>query len=305
VQDTLHGIGAVSIDGGAETNIDFYSINRAGDVLLWTSPVLTAGYHVFKLRVTGTNNPSSTNYYVVPDRVDIVTPASGPTAPTGLQAVAQSNAVVLTWNAVSNAEYYNVYRGTQSGGEQEQPIASPTSATYTDNDVSEGITYYYTVTAVTSSGTSDPSSEVSVAVGTSTLANGTYTITNSAGTFVWDDPAFSGSQGTNVILWPLNGGENQKWIFTQIGSGYYTIQNAYNGLVLDDPGFNPNSGTRLIHWSSTGGNNQHWLLTPSGKGYTITNESSGLVVDASSNTQDTDIIQATANGGSGQVWLIH
>lgn len=68
-----HGIGAVSIDGGTETTIDFYSANKTGDVLLWTSPVLTNGIHTFKLRVTGTHDSSSTGTVIVVDRAEILT----------------------------------------------------------------------------------------------------------------------------------------------------------------------------------------------------------------------------------------
>ncbi len=72
VKDPRHGIGAVSIDGGSETSIDFYSAIRIGDQLMWTSPALPAGDHIFKLRVTGNKDTSSTNTWVVPDRVDIL-----------------------------------------------------------------------------------------------------------------------------------------------------------------------------------------------------------------------------------------
>jgi mannan endo-1,4-beta-mannosidase len=71
VKDTQSGIGAFSIDAGAETNVDLYSATRVGNQLVWTSPVLPAGNHTFKLRVTGTKNASSTNSFVVVDRVDI------------------------------------------------------------------------------------------------------------------------------------------------------------------------------------------------------------------------------------------
>ena len=71
VKDTLSGVGAVSIDAGAETNVDLYSATRVGNQLVWTSPLLPAGNHTFKLRVTGTKNASSGNYFVVADRVDI------------------------------------------------------------------------------------------------------------------------------------------------------------------------------------------------------------------------------------------
>jgi hypothetical protein len=75
VKDPAHGIGAVSIDGGAETDIDFYQATRIGNQLMWASPVLAAGDHVFKLRVTGSKNTNSSNEWVVPDRVDILEPA--------------------------------------------------------------------------------------------------------------------------------------------------------------------------------------------------------------------------------------
>ena len=67
-----HGIGAVSIDGGTETNVDFYSTTKTGEVLLWTSPILPSGTHTFKLRVTGTQNPSSTGTTIAVDGMDIL-----------------------------------------------------------------------------------------------------------------------------------------------------------------------------------------------------------------------------------------
>jgi arabinogalactan endo-1,4-beta-galactosidase len=71
VRDPKHGIGAVSIDGGAETNVNFYAATRAGNQLLWTSPTLANGTHTFRLRVTGTKSSSATDYFVAPDRVDV------------------------------------------------------------------------------------------------------------------------------------------------------------------------------------------------------------------------------------------
>ncbi len=72
VLDSKHGIGAVSIDGGSETMINFYTVNRAGNQLLWTSPTLSAGTHTFKLRVTGNKDSRSSNTYLAVDRVDII-----------------------------------------------------------------------------------------------------------------------------------------------------------------------------------------------------------------------------------------
>jgi hypothetical protein len=74
VRDSKHGLGAVSIDGEAESSVDFYSPTRLGDQLLWTSPVFADGDHVFKLRATGNKNISSTDAWVAPDRLDLFEP---------------------------------------------------------------------------------------------------------------------------------------------------------------------------------------------------------------------------------------
>jgi len=64
-----HGIGAFSLDGGAETQIDFYSATNAGDTLLYSSPVLVAGQHTLKVRVTGNKSSHATWNGINPDRV--------------------------------------------------------------------------------------------------------------------------------------------------------------------------------------------------------------------------------------------
>jgi hypothetical protein len=66
------GIAAVSIDGGPETNVDMYSATDAGDVLVFTSPVLSAGTHTLKVRNTGTHDASSSGTVICIDRVDIL-----------------------------------------------------------------------------------------------------------------------------------------------------------------------------------------------------------------------------------------
>jgi beta-glucanase (GH16 family) len=68
-----HGYGQVSIDGGSAEQIDFYAPAEAGNTLLYTSPILSAGQHTFKLTVMGSQNEASTGGYVNPDRVEITT----------------------------------------------------------------------------------------------------------------------------------------------------------------------------------------------------------------------------------------
>jgi O-glycosyl hydrolase len=78
ITDPGHGIGAVSVDGAAATDVDFYSAARTGDVPLWTSPVLPEGSHTFTLAWTGRKNPASTGTAVTVDRVDFIGQAPPP-----------------------------------------------------------------------------------------------------------------------------------------------------------------------------------------------------------------------------------
>lgn len=78
VTDPGHGIGAVSVDGGTPVDLDFYSANRAGDVALWTSPMLPDGHHTFTLAWTGRKNTASSGTAVTVDRIDFLGEAPVP-----------------------------------------------------------------------------------------------------------------------------------------------------------------------------------------------------------------------------------
>lgn len=92
------------------------------------------------------------------------TPAAAqpPPAPTQLAAAPGDAQVTLTWNASPGALGYNVYRGLTSGGESSTPIISGWKATtYIDSTVSNGVTYFYVVTAVDGGQESADSNEAS------------------------------------------------------------------------------------------------------------------------------------------------
>ncbi|OPX87969.1 hypothetical protein [Pelotomaculum sp. PtaB.Bin117] len=85
-----------------------------------------------------------------------------PPAPTNLSATAGDAQVNLTWDSVSGATYYNVYRAMTSGGPYTNLTPNGVTATaYTDNDVTNGITYYYVVTALIDGKESGNSNEAS------------------------------------------------------------------------------------------------------------------------------------------------
>jgi O-glycosyl hydrolase len=71
VRDSNGGIGDVSVDGGPSTEVDFYAHSRAGNALMWQSPLLPSGSHTITLRVSGTKNPQSSGYLIALDRAEV------------------------------------------------------------------------------------------------------------------------------------------------------------------------------------------------------------------------------------------
>ncbi|AFM43212.1 cell wall-binding protein [Desulfosporosinus acidiphilus SJ4] len=93
-------------------------------------------------------------------------------APTDVMAtVSGSTQINLTWDPVSNATCYYVFRSTSSTGTY-SIVGEPTTTNYTDSGLSSGITYYYKVEALGNSGSSPDSAIVPA---TTTYFNGAIT----------------------------------------------------------------------------------------------------------------------------------
>lgn len=140
------------------------------------------------------------------------------------------------------------------------------------------------------------------------LANGTYRVLNQSSILFWDGSSTSG--GTTVQLGALNTastGTSQLWTFTANSDGTYKIVNNATGLALTDPHSNKASGTPLVQIKSDGDKDERWIVTTLNNGFRITNASSKLAIDATSDTPapGTSIVQATPTANTAQVWVIH
>jgi fibronectin type 3 domain-containing protein len=83
-----------------------------------------------------------------------------PSTPTGVKATVQSSSSIsVSWNSVSGAISYKIYRGlSASYTPSETPV---TSASYTFTGLDSNTTYYFRITAINSNGESSQSSAVS------------------------------------------------------------------------------------------------------------------------------------------------
>jgi len=78
-----------------------------------------------------------------------------PKPPTGITVVPGIGRVFLTWNENKERDLagYHVYRSRKAGGERKRLTDKPLNrTTYSDEKVGQGATYYYSITAVDTSG---------------------------------------------------------------------------------------------------------------------------------------------------------
>ena len=91
----------------------------------------------------------------------VPTASSPPPAPRNVVALAGKGQVGLYWQTVQSVKYYAVYRATTAGGEVAPPLATTLEPWWIDTGLTSGTTYYYQVQAVSDTGGTGTSAEVS------------------------------------------------------------------------------------------------------------------------------------------------
>jgi hypothetical protein len=106
-------------------------------------------------------------------------------APTGLTATPTNSGASLTWNAVTGAIAYAVYRSTGPGGPYTMVYANTLTNSFVDSGLENGRTYYYAVAAQNDLGVGTRSADVSVVP----LAPSAYTVLFVVGTAPVPNPS--------------------------------------------------------------------------------------------------------------------
>lgn len=250
-------------------------VNRKGLAAPWTGKMA--------LRVQSEGGPTGNasgpfdqlGYGTLTFTRDPVAPA---VAPSGLTAWPGAGQVALSWWGVANGTSYNVKRAANSGGPYAtiaQGITDP--LTYTDSP-SPG-TWYYVVSAQTSSGESANSSEA-IAV-TAVQLHTWLTFDETSGTAAADS---SGNNHSGTLLGGVThaAGKSNSAVSLDGSSGYVSLPNDlvadvsdftvaawvfWNGGAAWQRVFDFGSGTgRYLHLSPKGGpdNRVHFAITTNG-----------------------------------------
>ncbi|MEO7719818.1 MAG: cellulase family glycosylhydrolase [Capsulimonas sp.] len=137
------------------------------------------------------------------------------------------------------------------------------------------------------------------------IPNGTYTIVGVQSGKALDDPGWSTTNGTQMDIWAVNGGNNQKWTLTNLGNNVVKLINVFSGQALEVNGWSGSDGGVVDQWTSSGQANQQWVVCPFTPGvYNLKNVNSGKVLEVygASTANGANVDQWTVGEGAHQQW---
>ena len=195
-----------------------YSLLGTTTATSYTNTGAKAGT-TYYYRVKACNDAGLSPYSnIVSGQVKSVTPKpSAPVVKIGNSA--SSGKPMLTWNAVSGATSYKVYRATSQNGTYSL-LGTVTATSYTNTGAKAGTTYYYKVKAVNSAGESAYSNVVSGRATVTTLTMG-----------------HSASSGKPQLTWKaVSGAASYKVYRATTKNGAYSVINTTKALTYTNVG---------------------------------------------------------------------
>ncbi len=115
------------------------------------------------------------------------------------------------------------------------------------------------------------------------------------------------ADGTKIIQWPDNGGDNQRWQLIDAGSGYYKIKNKKSAKLMDVSDGSTANSAQIVQMADNGSDSQLWQRIDAGLGYyKLRNKKSGMLLEVNgySTADGANITQYPDNGGANQQWQI-
>jgi len=195
-----------------------YSLLGTVTATSYTNTGAKAGM-TYYYKVKAVNSVGESAYSnIVSGKVKSVTPK--PAAPVvKIGHSASSGKPMLTWNAVSGATSYKVYRATSQNGTYSL-LGTVTTTSYINTGAKDGVTYYYKVKAVNSAGESAFSNVVSGKTTVTTLTMG-----------------HSASSGKPQLTWKaVSGAASYRVYRATTKNGAYSVINTTKALTYTNTG---------------------------------------------------------------------
>jgi hypothetical protein len=146
---------------------------------------------------SGSPGPTGPTYYyarnIVVQRYAAPVPPGPPSAPTNLDAAFGDAEIALGWDPSPewDVDHYTVYRGTTAGGPYSPLATNLTVCACTDTGLTNGMTYYYVVTATdrdsNTSGISNEASETPVTLYPLTVGNYSFELPGTTKQQNWEN----------------------------------------------------------------------------------------------------------------------
>jgi len=238
--------GLTALAGNGEISLTWNNLDGATSYILYRSQT-SAGPYSFVAWTGGTgqtdrglSNGQAYYYVVTALNADGQSPYSAevseiPTltvlpAPSGLKAIPGNGETSLTWNAVTSAVSYNVYRATSPGGPYTQLTPTAPGLSFTDRGLVNGTAYYYVVQ--TQSTNKGAYSEEVIAAPSALLPLAPAVFTAAPGS-TWADLSWTASDGATsyVVYRGTNKGGPYDFAATRPNTTAYEDMNLSNGTT--------------------------------------------------------------------------
>jgi hypothetical protein len=152
-----------------------------------------------------------------------------------------------------------------------------------------------------SSGT-NPDTNTDTNIGQGIVADGTYRVIARHSGKALDVYLSATADGSSVVQWTYNGGNNQRWTLMHLGGNVYKILSVQSGRALEVATTSTADGTAVDIRTYTRVANQQWTISALSGGYfrlaPVSSSGSALDVSSISTTDGATVYQYTWLGGN-------